>query len=72
MRRFTWLDDARLYGYILAEILILWILVAAAIAVTVGVYTYAVKSNPHKVDCTTHNINPDAAKEQRELCRSAK
>ena len=52
--------------------LMIWILVLIAIMLTVGTYRFAMRTNGIRIDCTTHGFSPDATKEQRELCRSAK
>lgn len=52
--------------------LMIWILVLIAIMLTIGTYRFATTTRSVRVDCTTHNFNPDATKEQKDLCRSAK
>lgn len=52
--------------------LIVWILVLIVIMLTIGTYRFAMRTNGIRIDCTTHNFNPDATKEQKELCRSTK
>ena len=52
--------------------LTIWILVLIVIMLTIGTYRFAMRTNGIRIDCTTHGFSPDATKEQRELCRSAK
>ena len=52
--------------------LMIWILVLIATMLTIGTYRFASKPYGIRVDCTTHNFNPDASKEQKDLCRSGK
>lgn len=52
--------------------LMIWVLVLVAIILTIGAYKFAMNPIGIKVDCTTHNFNPDATSGQRELCRKAK
>ena len=52
--------------------LTIWILVLIVIMLTIGTYRFAMRTNGIRIDCTTHSFNPDATKEQRELCRGQK
>ena len=55
----------------IAHILIIWILTVAAVGMTWGLAA-AYNRSGKKVDCTTHNFNPDATQGQKDLCRSMK
>ena len=52
--------------------LMIWILALIATMLTIGTYKFATEPRRVRIDCTTHNFNPDATKEQKELCRSTK
>jgi len=52
--------------------LIVWILILIVIMLTIGTYRFATNAHGVRVDCTTHNFNPDATKEQKDLCRNGK
>ena len=53
---------------ITAHVLMVWILVVSAVGLTWGLAA-AFNRYSMKMDCTTHNFNPDATAGQRELCR---
>ena len=52
--------------------LTIWILGLIVIMLTIGTYRFAMHPTGIKIDCTTHNFNPDATAGQRELCRGKK
>ena len=55
----------------IAHILMIWILTVAAAGLTWGLAA-AYNRTTNRIDCTTHNFNPDATQTQKDLCRSSK
>jgi hypothetical protein len=52
--------------------LTLWIMTVVAVGLTVVIYAALTNSGGAKIDCTTHNINPDSTASQKAVCRNGK